>query len=284
MDDWDDLRFALAVARAGSLAAAAASLRVDATTVGRRVGALEERLGPLFVRQRGAWRPTPAGAQVIAAATEIEARVAEVASAARAQEAAGRVHLTTLEAVAIYFVAPLLPAIAARHPRIEVVVSTTPVMLDLASGEADLAIRLGDAGPSDRVARRLGEIGEIPYAARAWLAARGLDEGITHLDGAPIVVTPLTGQRAALARAGGGPVVLRTASTGTAIEAVASGIGVGILPTRLAASDPRLVPLEGLGIRRSWKLWLVFREEIGRTPAVRAVVDALVEGLDPDAT
>lgn len=283
MQDWDDLRHVLAVARTGSLAGASASLRVDATTVGRRVDHAEAVLGaPIFVRQRGAWRPTAAGERVIAAAERAELAVQEAAQAARELEAApsGRVHLTTVEAVATWLVAPLLPALQARWPRIELVISTTHVVLDLARGEADLAIRVGTPSEPDLVGRRLGSFAEVPFAARTWVEARGVDpRTLRDLDGAPLVVMPATGQRSDLARAGGGPVALRTGSTSTLVEAVASGLGVGLLPTRLAARDPRLVRLDGLGIRRDRDLWLLFREEVGRQPAVRAVVDALVTGL-----
>src|SRR3954454_16773112 len=64
MDDWNDARFVLAVARAGGLVAAAKALRVDHSTVFRRLSGLESRLGPLFERQPGGvYRPTPAGAR-----------------------------------------------------------------------------------------------------------------------------------------------------------------------------------------------------------------------------
>lgn len=284
MQDWDDLRHVLAVQRTGSLAGAAASLRVDATTVGRRIDHLEARVGtPLFVRQRGAWRPTPAGERVVAAAERAEAAVAEAERAARELESTptGRVHLTTVEAVATHLVAPLVPTIARALPGVELMLSTTHAVLDLAKGEADLAIRVGRPSGPELVGRRLGSFAEVPFAAREGLAARGLDAAtLTDLDGAPLVVMPATGQRGALVRAGGGRVALRTGSTGAMIEAVASGAGVGLLPERIAERDPRLVRLDGLALRHERDLWLLFREDVGRTPAVRAVVDLLVHGLD----
>ncbi len=283
MQDWDDLRHVLAVARAGSLAAASAALRVDATTVGRRIDQVEQRLGStLFVRQRGAWRTTPVGTRVVAAAEVAERAVLDAAAAARELEArpSGRVHLTTVEAVATWLIAPMLPSFHARWPDVEVQLSTTPTVLDLARGEADLAVRVGSPSEPELVGRRLGTFTEVPYAGRAWLDAGGLDPAtLERLEGAPLVVMPGTGHRADLVRVGGGPVALRSGSTSTLMEAVASGLGVGILPTRLAAQDPRLVRLDALGVRRDRSLWLVFREEVGRSPAVRVVIDALVEHL-----
>ena len=70
MMNWDDLRFLVVIGREGTLAAAARSLKVDQTTVARRLRALEESLGtPLFERSEGRWHPTPVGARVLARST-----------------------------------------------------------------------------------------------------------------------------------------------------------------------------------------------------------------------
>lgn len=284
MLDWDDLRHVLAVARCGSLAAAADALHVDATTVGRRVAAAEAYLGmPIFVRQRGAWRTTTVGAEVVAAAEAAEKAVHQAAAVAREREATprGRVHVTTVEAVATWLIAPLLPRLHARWPDVEVLLSSTPTVLDLTRGEADLAVRVGTPSEPDLVARKLGAFVEVPYTSRRWLEAQGIAdaEAVTRLEGAPLVVMPATGHRGDLERAGGGRVALRTGSTTAMIEAVAAGLGVGILPNRLADRDKRLVALPNLGLRRERNLWLLFREEVAKAPAVRVVADALVEGL-----
>lgn len=283
MQDWDDLRFLLAVHRGGSLAGASRTLRVDATTVGRRVDQAEAHLGaPVFVRQRGAWRPTALGAEVLRAAERAERAVQEAAQAAReaGSTPSGRVRLTTVEAVATWLVPQVLPDLQARWPHVELELSTTTRVLDLARGEADLAIRVGRPREPDLVARRLGGFTERPYASRTWLSERGLEPGrLASLDGVPVCVMPGTGQRADLARLGASRVVLRSSSTRALIEAVAHGGGVGLLPSRLVAGDDRVVHLDGLGVERRRDLWLVFREEVGRTPAVRAVVDLLTERL-----
>lgn len=283
MQDWDDLRFLLAVHRTGSLAGAARTLRVDATTVGRRVDQAEEVLGAtVFVRQRGAWRPTPLGEQVLAAAERAERAVAEAGLVAREAEAtpSGRVRLTTVEAVATWIVPSVLTELAVRWPSVELDLDTTPRVRDLARGEADLAIRVGRPQEPELVARRLGGFTERPFASRAWLASLGVEAGrLARLDGLPACIMAGTGQRRVLAGLGAARVALRTSSTRALVEAVAHGLGVGMLPSRLVAEDARLVHLDGLGLERQGDLWLVFREEVGRTPAVRAVVDLLTERL-----
>src|SRR5687768_8187962 len=74
--DWDDLRVALAVADAGSLAGAARALNVNHTTALRRLDALEARLNTrLFERQRGGYLPTEAGELLAQEARAIAPRV-----------------------------------------------------------------------------------------------------------------------------------------------------------------------------------------------------------------
>src|SRR5690348_10593336 len=74
MIDWDDLRYFLAVHRHGSLAKAAAALGINATTVGRRLQALEERFGArLFDRMPHGHVLAPAGRELLAHAERMEA-------------------------------------------------------------------------------------------------------------------------------------------------------------------------------------------------------------------
>ncbi len=74
--NWDDMKVALAISRAGSITRAAEILKVDQSTAGRRLNALEAALGAvLFVRSKTGLLPTAAGEAAIARAIEIELRV-----------------------------------------------------------------------------------------------------------------------------------------------------------------------------------------------------------------
>src|SRR5262245_8547799 len=113
MLDWDDLRYFLAVFRAGNLAKAAADLRIADTTVGRRLVALEEKSGvKLFDRTPDGYVPTPAGRAIVPHAERMEAEVLamerEVGGAD--DRLAGIVRVTATEMLATRFIAPHLPA------------------------------------------------------------------------------------------------------------------------------------------------------------------------------
>ena len=78
MLDWDDLRYFLAVTRAGSASAAARALRVAQTTVSRRVSALEDELGvQLFVPTLSGQSLSEAGKRILAHVERIECEALE---------------------------------------------------------------------------------------------------------------------------------------------------------------------------------------------------------------
>ena len=278
--EWEDLRFFLMIQREGSLASAARRLRVDPTTVGRRIRALESSLGVrLFVRRRGGWVLTPAGVRVMPAAEQAEAAAASVARVARgAQEPQGRVRLTTMEVLATHLIAPSLPAFQARYPQVRLDLLCTDGVLDLRRGEADLALRLSQPTEPDLLARRLSRATQRPYVARAWLAERGLDpETLTSLDGCEVLTLLSEQERRWSEGLGRVNVVLRTTSPSTLHQATVAGVGVGLLVDAIAASDPRLVPLPGLGVCVERPIWLVLHRDLVSVARVRAVADFLID-------
>ena len=84
MLDWDDLRFYLVAAQAGTGTAAAEKLRVSRTTVTRRVEALERALGvSLFETTAAGAGSTEAGRLVLACARDLDSRIAALRAALR---------------------------------------------------------------------------------------------------------------------------------------------------------------------------------------------------------
>src|SRR6185369_8603325 len=108
--DWDDLRFVLAVERAGSILGASRALDVDKATVSRRIAGLEAALGVLlFERRPSGLQVTGHGVRVVDAAQKIGALVTELAEDARAAqgEAKGRVLVTAPQWFCSEFLLPM---------------------------------------------------------------------------------------------------------------------------------------------------------------------------------
>src|SRR5262249_36294433 len=120
--DWDDLRYVLAVQRAGSLNAAARTLKVDKAPVSRRIPHVEEALGVrLFDRKPEGYGLTPHGERVVATVADIDQNVASlIAELTDARgDARGVVYLTVPQFFASQVLFPAVPAFRAAHPGID---------------------------------------------------------------------------------------------------------------------------------------------------------------------
>ena len=142
---WDDLQTFLAIARQGTLSAAARELGVTQPTMGRRLTAMERRMGArLLQRLPSGFALTALGESVLANAERIEAEAlaAERTIVGRDVALEGVVRLTTVETLADRVVAPAMARLQQVHPGI--VVELVPDMrtLSLSKREADIALRM----------------------------------------------------------------------------------------------------------------------------------------------
>lgn len=264
--DWDDLRFVLAAGRAATLSAAARRLKVDQTTVSRRLARIEAALSlRLFERVEGRLRPTPAGLEALARAEQIE-RLAQGLTAPEA--AGGLVRLTAVPLLANRLLVPALPDLAARHPGLRLELLAEPRNLSLTRREADLALRL--ARPEQgggTLARRIGRLDYAVYGPKRGQAGAlpwiGYEEGLAHIAPARW-----------LARAEGRQAFLAVHDAETLWQAVLAGLGRTLLPCRLAEREPRLRRLDP-AVALTREVWLLSHRALRGEPAVVAVTDWL---------
>ncbi|MGZ5968888.1 MAG: LysR family transcriptional regulator, partial [Polyangiales bacterium] len=175
MFDWNDLRYLLAIAKAGTLAGAAREIGVEHTTVGRRLGALETALGVrLFTRGPEGFTPTNAANAILPLAEEIMQRIGAIERrvAGGDERVEGTVKLTTSEALSGYFV-KRLGALRELHPSLVVEILSGNRAFDLLRGEADLAVRIRETTEPDLVTRKIGTAGWSLYAAKSYVARKG---------------------------------------------------------------------------------------------------------------
>lgn len=279
--NWDDLRFLVEIGRSATLAAAARHLKVDQTTVARRLRALEDALGtPLFERSDGHWRPTGVGADVLERAMRIEEDVAGLARLAEAgaQAVSGVVRLTAVGAIVGDYLVPRLPGLYARHPELVVELIASNDNLNVSRREADIAIRLARPESGDFLIRKLADVGFAVYGPAQPDPTRS-DDWVTYDD--ELAHTPemrwLAGQLA------GGRVRLRSNKLAGLLGAVAAGIGRAVLPCFLADATPGLVRESGPQPVLSRDLWLLVHPDARRLPRVAAVADWLGECFEADA-
>ena len=276
--DWDDLRSFLRAAEARSLAGAARALRVEHTTVGRRLSALERSLGAaLFARGPGGLRLTPLGVKVAPAIEEVERAVRAVRDLVRAERV--RVRLAVPSGFAGFF-ASGLAAFRKRRADItlEIVSGARPV--DLKRGEADLALRVGPVGDKDLIVRKLGDSGWSLYASPAYLARRPARAELDDLAGHEVIGydASLAGTPAAQwieARSKGASIVLRGREMTDMLAAALGGVGVAALSCYFGDAEPGLRRLSSAVIARR-EISLVYPREARLAEPVREVIRFVV--------
>ena len=273
--NWDDLRFLVVIGREGTLAGAARRLKVDQTTVARRLRALEDALGtPLFERSDGRWQPTATGARVLERAQRIEEDVAGLTRIADAGRPGihGTVRITSVGAIIADWLVPRLPELYARHPGLDVALVGSNDNLNVARREADIAIRLARPDTGDFLIRKLVDVGFAVYAPTlgappdAWVC---YDEELAHTPEMRWLTPRIADSR----------VRLRSNGVDALTRAVAAGIGQGVLPSYIADVTPGLIRQSGPAPVVTRELWLLIHPDAKQQPRVAAVADWLVEAF-----
>lgn len=281
--DWNDVRHAVAVARYGSLAAAARALGVDQTTVARRVRALESSVGaPLFERHKGQISPTPAGEVLLERGLRIEQEIAALRHLGADNDALARgvVRLTAVDALVSHYLARHLAALRARHPGLAVELIASSRTLDLSRREADIAVRLARPRSGDLVVRRLGCLAYGVYgtdaapAQEAWGACNWVayEHSLAHVPEMRWLAERVDEER----------IAFRCNNMDALATAVADGLGLGVLPRLVGARYGALRCLSGDRPVLSRELWLVVPRELRDVPRIRAVGDWLAERFGAD--
>jgi DNA-binding transcriptional LysR family regulator len=279
MHDWGDLKFFLATARSGSTLAAGRELGVNATTVARRIAALERALSiRLFDRNNDGYRLSEAGNAILIQAERAAAEMEtlERMAAQRSRNLSGVIRVTTVESLANSVLTPLLSEFFELYPDIKVEVITAERLLDLARGEADIAIRACQmpAEPGITV-RKLADEPWALYCSRAYAAKRGVPKSGDDLNQHAVVggegvlakLDPFKWLAKVAPRATVRSVCSTVANT---IVAIKAGHGVGPLPCgvkRFGGSDlVECFPMPSFGL--GW--YFLTRSDMRDLPRVKA--------------
>lgn len=275
--DWDRLRVVLALRRGGTLSAAGRALGVDHTTVARRLEGLERDLGaPLFERGPEGFAATPLGEEVLTAAERMED--AATGLLRRLDGAAGgltgSVRLTTTPFLAASLFAPALGGLLRAHPGLRVELLGVNRGLDLSRREADLTVRMSRPEVPGLVARRLGGIAFACYAAADDPRPFEAQPFLAYEDassGAPL-------QRYLSGLAAPERIALRSNTLQALLAATHAGLGCAVLPCFAGEGDPALRRVPAPRAMPPVALWLLYHEDLRRSPRVRAAV-AFVDGV-----
>ena len=286
MFDWDDLKPFLAVARHGSTSAAARSLGIDQSTVQRRLGQLERRIGqPLVQRHPTGYRLTEYGQALLPLAQGVEEQVAALELKIRqsSRQVNGVIRLTCPEPLVPRITrSPLLERLQSRHPALRVEFITTDQYVDLTKGEADVALRSGDTVDPHLVGRKVGESLWAVYAGRDYAARRGTAASVAAATGHDWVAldASMPQHRASQWLRRHVPdarIAVTSSSVLGMVHSAKANMGLAALPTALGDSEPDLVRQFGpvAELTRIWRL--LTTRELRRTPRVASFFDFMVQ-------
>lgn len=287
MFDWNNLHVFLELARQGRLAPTARRLRVDHTTVSRRVAELERSLDQkLFDRTDDGFVLTEAGARLQPLAEAMEQQ-ALVIAAGKPAAPAGSVRVASMEGFGSQYVAQYLPSLTASYPELLVELVTSPNPVNLTKREADVSLSfMPPRGPRLQV-RQIGSFALFLYAAPAYLAAHGTPAMPEDLaahgfvdyveDVVQIPEVLWLHEFVSCPR-----VCFRSSSLYAQATAAAAGAGLVVLPSFAGETDPRLVPVLKSSVRTERPIYLGVHEDLAWIPRVRAVVRILEEQVAAD--
>lgn len=279
MIDWQDLHHFAALARTGSLSAAARELGVDHATVGRRIAALERALDLRLIDRRPRTSPLTADGRAIA---ELVAGMEENVEAIRRYSKSAvaglsaAVKVSAPPSIAAHLLAPMATLFREEHPDITLTIAGVTRRAALNYGEADIAVRMTRPEESDLLVRRIGVMRfglyAIPSVAQMpekdWVFI-GYDAAMEHLTQQIWLRSLLEGR----------PIVFRATDVFGQLEAARTGLGVVALPAFLGDGEPALVRLPVAVPSPARDLWLVTYPDLRRSPAIRAVMDFVADTI-----
>lgn len=272
--DWDNLKFFLALAETGSLSRASEKLRVDHSTVARRIEMLEHDLGIRLVeRLSRSYRLTAEGEQIRDRAREIEDRIADLARSANAAGQSPRVVRVSGPPTLAQFLAPHLLPLQGEHPGLRIELLGEVRQVSLSKGEADLVIRAVRPAEKGLVARKLAVVAFGLYGSRDYLARRGADPH--DYIGYDESLDYLPQQRWLKMLAGEQGFAFRSNDLANLMTAARAGLGLAALPCIMAQRAPELVNVPTSLAPFTQELWLLFHRDIGRLPHVRTVIERI---------
>lgn len=291
--NWDDLRFFLAVAEAGSLSAASSLLKVNTTTVLRRVASLEDALGArLFDRSRSGYRLTPRGERLLAQLAPVDQRLSALARdfVADDSEADAVVRVAAGDVLASSVLAPQLPTFRDEHPELRLEIVADPNLTGPAPSagapagslkDIDVAIRFARPTQGNVIVRKIGDMAYGLYASQAYLAVRGAPEEPGRLAGHQVIGFSLSesplGPVWWMSRAEqGASVVMRSNAVAVRAEAARQGLGLTALPCIVGDQDPLLMRVGQAEDVGALELWLVTHNDSAHVGRVRDAMDFVV--------
>lgn len=280
--EWSDLRIFLAIAREGTLGAAARKIGQTQPTMGRRLRALEQALGQtLFQRTADGFVLTDEGTAVLARAERIEEEAIALQRQTTGTETQldGTLRLSSSDWFGTLMLSPVIATFGKHHPKVIVELLTDARLYSLPRREADLVFRIKPCSEPEVISRKLLH---IPYAlygkkgSKPPLAGDGSGVRLVTMNAEFADMPDAIWLKRTLPRA---EIALRSNNRQVQAELCASGGGLAVLPRPLGDRDRRLVALD-IGVTPPGRdTFIGYHRDLKRLARLRALLDLVVERL-----
>lgn len=277
-DNWDDLRFVLAVAETGSVSAAARRLGVNHATVLRRVAGFETRLNTaLFDRNAKGYSVPADRIQVVTALREVQDAVLAVERILKGatEPLRGVLNVTSTDTFCQKVLPEILAGFAQQAPDLRINLVCTNAHLDFDRLSADITVRPSKELVEGMFGEIAGQLGFGVYMKQGiepgrWLELQGPISGSPPAKWMHRTVLPDQ-----IIQGGDSFMVLQ--------ELAAFGAGITILPHIIGREDPRLVEVPGLMPPMTVDIWVASHVDLANSPRIRAGQAMLMDGLRAQA-
>jgi len=276
MEDWDDLRYFLAVARNGSVTRAASKLGVNHSTVSRRIQAFEKKHNVrLFERIPTGYEMTQSAENIYPIALEIEQRSHEIerqmfGSDNRLQ---GKIVITAPNFIINELVMPHITEFRQNYSGIDLIFLTTADLKNMAAREADIAIRLTPQPPETLIGRQVASFSQGIYTSKAyWAQQKKQHEVILWND--EISLPQWTQSHFPDAK-----IAMRADTIATMVSAVKSGAGIAHMPCIMGEAQKELFRLKRELPPPAWGVWILNHVDLRSTARIRVTREFLTDVL-----
>jgi DNA-binding transcriptional LysR family regulator len=278
--EWSDIRVFLQVVREGTMIAATGALRMDHSTISRRISRLEREAGvPLFERAGRRLALTAEGEKLASSAQKLESIILrEVLNLSNERERiVGQVRIGTTEEFGAHYLAPRLAALTRAHPGLEIELVALPRSFSLATREVDVLVTLDRPATGDVRYKKLTGVEFGIYGSAAYFDGRKRPAGLGELASETwcgfIKELLFTSELDLMADEIS--VKYRTTSITAQLGAALGGYALAALPCFLAAAHPGLERILHFEAAFERTYWLAVHEDLAKYPRVRALMSAI---------
>jgi DNA-binding transcriptional LysR family regulator len=280
--EWSDLRVFLAIAREGTLGAAARKLGQTQPTMGRRLRALEAAVGhTLFQRTANGFVLTDEGNAVLSHAERIEEEALAIQRrlAGEENQLDGLLRISSSDWFGTYMLPPVLAEFGRRYPKVTVELLTDKRLYSLARREADIVFRIRPFDEPEVISRRLMHIAYSLYGPKGTAAPRcgdGSGVRVVTMDTAFAEMPDALWVQRVLPNA---EVGFRSNNREVQAHLCARGAGLAVLPRPLGDATPGIVALDIGESPPGRDSFVGYHRDLRRLSRMRALLDLIIDRL-----